>query len=340
MLKRLLFALAFVPVFAHAQGNAITFETLSLPGTDTFYVNSLHHIQDDGFTLGSVHFPYFYDTTYGGYWTGGFAYSNKKDSVTSGYTNMYAAKAGTGYGGSDKYAVFTPGYVSSPNLYIPQNPNDTVENTNWFLGGTMYVTNSTYAYNSMRDGDGLAKKFGGVSGNDTDWFKLTITGYRHRGAQVTRGGTIDFYLADFRFANNAQDYIIKNWTPVNLAPIGGADSLDFQLSSSDTNQYGMLTPAYFCLDNITLNVPTAIKSIPAQSLAKVYPNPATNHLFVEISDASIRQAAIYDVTGKLITAQSAATGKLNFDIAAFSNGIYFLKLDGNDGSASVRFIKQ
>jgi hypothetical protein len=29
----------------------------------------------------------------------------------------------------------------------------------------------------MRDGDGFGKKFGGTTGMDPDWFKLTIKGY-------------------------------------------------------------------------------------------------------------------------------------------------------------------
>jgi hypothetical protein len=41
-----------------------------------------------------------------------------------------------------------------------------------FNGQGVYVTNTTYAYNSMRDGDMFAKKFGGPTGNDPDWYKL------------------------------------------------------------------------------------------------------------------------------------------------------------------------
>lgn len=336
MRKLFLFAIALAPFFGTAQ--TLTFETLPLPATDTFYVNSLHHLVDDGFNVGQVHFPYMYDTSFHA-WTAGFVYSNKKDSVKSGYTNMYAAKAGTGYNGSDKYLVWTPGYGTTQNLYIPQNPNDTVENTNWFRGVSMYVTNSTFAYNSMRDGDAFAKKFGGATGNDADWFKLTIKGYKHRGTQVTAAGSMEFYLADFRFANNAQDYMLKDWAKVDLTTVGG-DSLAFSLSSSDTGAFGMNTPAYFCMDNLMIATPTSIKKQPLQSLAKVYPNPATDRLFVEVNDAAIRHASVTDLTGKVIATETVLGNRLSFNTATFASGIYLLKLEGPSGSATVRFVKQ
>ena len=338
MRKLLLFALAAVPFLCQAQ--TLTFETLPLSGNDTFYVNTLNPGTDKGFNAGSVHFPYYYDSSIHN-WSAGFIYSSKTDTVTSGYTNMYSAKAGHGNNNSGKYLVWTAGYGTTPNLYIPQNPNDTVENTNWFAAQSIYVTNGTYAYNSMKNGDMFAKKFGGATGNDADWFKLTIKGYKHHGHTVNAGGTVEFYLADFRSSNNAQDYIIKDWTRVDLLPLGGADSLGFSLSSSDTaGGFGMNTPGYFCMDDFTFTQPTAVSNVPAQSLAKVYPNPAIDQLFIDINDAAIKQASVYDVTGKLVATQPVNGSKLTFNTATFAHGIYVLKLEGLTGSATVRFVKQ
>jgi hypothetical protein len=102
----------------------------------------------------------------------------------------------------------------------------------------------------MRNGDSFAKKFGGENGDDPDWFKLTITGQDVAGA-VT--GEVDFYLADFRFANNTQDYIVHDWTFVDLTSLGDhVKCLEFGLFSSDSGQYGMNTPSYFAMDHLTL----------------------------------------------------------------------------------------
>ena len=91
----------------------------------------------------------------------------------------------------------------------------------------------------MINGDGYAKKFG-----KGDWFKLTITGY-DADDQVT--GTKEYYLADLR--DEATAYIINDWRYVDLSSLGKVKKLGFELSSSDTGDYGMNTPAYFCFDN-------------------------------------------------------------------------------------------
>ncbi|OSZ78869.1 hypothetical protein CAP35_11645 [Chitinophagaceae bacterium IBVUCB1] len=214
------------------------FESLTLPKADTFYVNYSSSGNDVGFNNGLAHFPCVYNSAWGGFWDKGFAYSNMTDSVKSGFSNQYAAKTAKGYNGSNNYLV-----ANSASNYIQL----TGAGKGSFVSG-FYVTNSTYAYNSMRDGDAFAKKFGGTSGNDADWFKLVIRGY-HNG--TAKQDSIEVYLADFRFTDNTKDYILKTWQWVNLMPLGKVDSLDFKLSSSDVGGFGMNTPAYFCMDNFT-----------------------------------------------------------------------------------------
>ena len=88
--------------------------------------------------------------------------------------------------------------------------------------------------------------YGGYSGNDPDWFKVTATGKNASGQTV---GTLDFYLADFRFANNEEDYVLNTWEWFDLSPLGDVATISFSLSSSRGSGYNMITPAYFCMDN-------------------------------------------------------------------------------------------
>jgi len=104
------------------------------------------------------------------------------------YSNQYSAIPGGGAGGSATYAV---GFWSS---FAPEGPLLELE-SELSLGG-VFLTNTTYAYVSMIDGNFWAKKFGGVSGDDPDWFLLGIQAFDAGGAQT---GSLDFYLADFRF---------------------------------------------------------------------------------------------------------------------------------------------
>ncbi|SMF94284.1 REJ domain-containing protein [Methylomagnum ishizawai] len=184
-------------------------------------------------------------TDWGGFTTAvGWAYSNMTDDTTPGYGNQYSVYAGQAHSGGH----FGVNYVAGDGSPISFAQTVHVDG--------FYVTNTTYAALSMLNGDSFAKKFGGASGDDADWLKLTVTGLK--GGQES--GTVDFYLADYRPGDNSQDYIVKRWTWLDLSPLGAIDGLKFALSSSDVGQFGMNTPAYFAMDDLsaaTLSAPVA-----------------------------------------------------------------------------------
>ena len=217
--------------FTYAQGqNASTFENLTL-SPEGYWDGS---DGSGGFSSGNVYFYNSYNTEYD-FWSGGFIYSNTTDTSTEGYTNDFSAFTGNGCNKSENYAV---AYGSS-----------SVRLTGALKGNSIngfFVTNTTYAALSMKKGDAFAKKFGGTSGSDADWFKLTITGYLDK---IAKSDTVEVYLADFRFSDNTQDYIMDTWKWVDLTSLGNIDSLAFSLSSSDNTGGYMNTPAYFALDN-------------------------------------------------------------------------------------------
>jgi hypothetical protein len=331
-MRKLLLSLAAGLFASAAQAQTYTadFEALSLSKSDTFYVNSTTPGTDMGFDDGMVHFPYYYavDPAFGGYWNGGFAYSNMKDSVKGDFTIMYNAKPGTGALNSDKYAVYNPGYGKSVTLRTTARQK--------FFPQSVYLTNNTYAFNSMRDGDGLAKKFGGASGNDSDWLKLTI--YAWSNGQ-RKSDSVNFYLADYRFANNALDYIVRDWRLVNLNSLGSVDSLTFNLTSTNNDQFGMLTPAYFCMDNLSITIPTTGVSA-TQPLARAYPNPAQNELNLDLIDGSVREARILDMGGRLVSSYPVSGTSLTIATAGLTPGTYVLQLESAGGRSAMRFVKQ
>lgn len=214
-----------------STGAIVDFEDLNLASES--YWNGADG--SGGFHSGGAKFWNLYNSAWGS-WEG-FAYSNVTDTATSGFAGQCSAIAGGGQGGSVNYG---PAYVGWNGV-----PTVTVDAVGIVDG--LYVTNTNYGYYSMRDGDMFAKKFGGVSGNDADWFLLTIAGKDANG-QVS--GTVGFYLADFRFVDNAKDYIVRMWEFVDLRSLGEVRSLEFSLSSSDTGVWGMNTPASFAIDTI------------------------------------------------------------------------------------------
>jgi hypothetical protein len=190
-----------------------------------------------GFVSVPAHFGNNYDSGFGSW--DGFAYSNITDTEAEGWAAQYNAITGGGEGGSSNYAVCYMGYAQAPVV--------TLEEAAVVEG--FYVTNTNYAYYSMLKGDAYAKKFGGESGSDEDWFLLTVTG-KDSGGEMT--GTADFYLADFRYAESERDYIVDRWEWVNLASLGVVKRLEFSMDSSDVGAWGMNTPGYFAMDSMVV----------------------------------------------------------------------------------------
>jgi hypothetical protein len=191
------------------------------------------------FDSGEATFWNFYDDEYGPYWEG-FAYSNTTDATTPGYMNQFSAITGGGEGNSAIYGVGYQGFMGT----TPELELDTVDG--YTIAGA-YFTNTTFAYLSMRDGEGVSKQFGGPTGDDADWFMLRIEGVDSSDATT---GAVEFYLADYTFADSAEDYLVSEWTWVDLSALGDIVGLRFYLSSTDNGPWGMNTPAYFAIDSI------------------------------------------------------------------------------------------
>ncbi len=232
---------ASLPAEGHWNGPAAN--GVQRPGLDGGPV-VVGEFESEGVFFNNVFSPSF------GSWTG-WSYSNTTDTTTPGFTNQYSAIAGQGAGSSNTYAVAfrdtREGVVWEDTYPLPtisMAPN---------LSGTTFqsvsITNTTYAALAMRNGDPFAKKFGGVAGDDPDWFLLTIEGKDDEGLST---GTLEFYLADYRFADNSQDYIVEDWAVVDLSSLQDATSLEFKVTSSDVGTFGINTPAFFALDNLVL----------------------------------------------------------------------------------------
>jgi hypothetical protein len=303
------------------------FENLTLPAESYWDGSDLSGTHDNGvfaseFTSGDCIFPNVYDTSWGapGYWLGGFAYSNMTDSVTSGFGNKYSSKAAGG-DGSSNYVV-----GSNNSSFIINSSSQIID---------FSFTNSTYAYNSMRDGDAFAKKFGGPSGNDPDWFKLTIKIYSLGNFQ----DSTDFYLADFRFTDNSQDYIVKDWTTIQLVNMFGIDSIYFELSSSDVGTWGMNTPAFFCMDNVEASMVIGQDEISKNNFS-FYPNPTSSVLNIKHTEL-IESANIIDITGKVVfNTSNINKNQYTIDVADLTSGIYFVQVVSNGVPQVQKFIKQ
>ena len=296
---------------------------------EEYNLNAEEHINEsteiEGFYSGNTFLPNNYSAMFDSY--SGWAISTHSDVTTPGFMNQYSSIAGGGY----ESTTFATTSAYTPILLGLENEaaGEVVEG--------MYITNSTYAFLSMQDGDSFAKKFGGETGNDPDYFLLTIQKYLNGelGSEV-----VEFYLADYRFDDNSQDYIVDDWTFVNTSSLGQADSLRFTLTSTDIGDYGMNTPATFCVDNIiTAGNATSTNAASIASSFAVFPNPSADFLTINYDEQSTAFVQLFDGTGKVVLQHSISSGNHQFDIRHLPNGVYALRLENEFGLASELVIK-
>jgi hypothetical protein len=166
---------------------------------------------------------------------GGFTYVNYSNKVDPGSSNLSAT---TGMGKSGSIYL-----TSNTSSFTPARITNLKSDTYKFAGA--WVTNSTYAYLAIKDGnDGWDGLIPFASG---DYFTLTAKGYDRSGNSI---GKVDFYLADF--FHSGKSYIVDTWVWMDLTPLASAKYIEFEMSSTDNNNGYMNTPSYFCIDDITL----------------------------------------------------------------------------------------
>ena len=220
--------IAFLALAPTAGALTATFDDLGL-GSESFLNGST---LSGGYTSGGLFFENNYSPAFDSFT--GFAASTTTDTTTPGFTNQFSNITGAGADGSAGFGLaFLNGRVVLPSLQI-------------VLGAEF--TNTTYAALSMLNGDAFAKQFGGATGDDPDFFRLLIEGFDDFGSST---GIVELMLADYRFADNSLDFVLDQWVFQDLTALGFVKELAFSFESSDVGTFGINTPQYFAIDNLT-----------------------------------------------------------------------------------------
>lgn len=219
---------------ATVRADVVTFEDLSVPPSG--YFNG----DPGGLSPGqSVNVPWTsggasFANTFGvdadfafPYWIG-FAYSDVVNTTDPDFGNQYASYPGGG-SGSTTYAV---AYADGAAVTLPVPAT---------VAGFM-IANTTYAALTMLDGDpyGFSLPLG-----PGGWFRVTASG--SLGGAAT--GTAEYYLADLR--GGSTPGVLATWDWFDLSPLGTVDTISFTFAGSDAGVFGLNTPAYFAMDDLT-----------------------------------------------------------------------------------------
>ncbi len=231
MKKSFLFVAALALTFAACNNNeplpelsVATFEELQIAQ------ESVIHLSETG-TFESGDFSFEQEVQDWGDW-GVYYFGNVPTNKTSNEYKGDNQNDMSASGGAHSGANFVVWYASYSNL-------DSVSLKEASIVPGFYVNNTPWVVDAILNGDGMSDD-GGAPFGATDSLTLTITGTL-KGVALNHEVKVD--LA------RGTSYI-KEWTFVNLRPLGKVDALHFALTSSKKNNQGMTTPAYFAFDDL------------------------------------------------------------------------------------------
>jgi len=167
------------------------------------------------------------------YWGGGHALSNYTDAelANGDYMHQLAIPAAGGHSGTN-FCVHNGNYANpdmQPSIYFTDDKERVVE--------SMWVINTAYALNVMKNGDYGTEAFGA-----DNFLKIVATGFDAAGAKT----------ADASFVLAEGDRFVTEWTRWDLSSLGKVAKIAFNIEGNQNNAYGLATPAYFAYDDVAV----------------------------------------------------------------------------------------
>lgn len=212
--------------------------------------------------------------------------------------------------GAPVVSASVPYMVAYYSPYMSRRSIDLVfaEGKSYDLQG-VYLNNNSYPYYCMEYGDAFARAF--TNGDD---FTLTIHGVSADGSEKTMDVSLGSYT-------NGDLTINRGWRYVDLTPLGTVNELYFTMASTDSGDWGMNTPGYFCLDKLMVKPAStqSLGSMTADPNAITYSKPTST-----VTVASGAFATICNISGQIMM-----SGEGTLDISSLPAGVYIVRSGNN-----------
>ena len=193
-------------------------------------------------------------------------YLNQCSVYNGGIAGVDNDKFVVAYGYSDFYNDPLSTYDKCAKIYLTDATGYTVVEEGTPVEGTVktgtfnsvYVCNTTYSQIVMRDGNSFTT--GGKSLEEQEgWFKVEFIGFASSDTSVAPTGKVTYYLANFDKSKEEESglhgEIRTGWNQVDLTDLGtGVHMVVVNFVGSDKSDYGLNTPAYCALDNLSISL--------------------------------------------------------------------------------------
>ncbi len=122
---------------------------------------------------------------------------------------------------------------------------------------------------------------------------------------------------------------------VNEENFGAGESV---ITLTVIDQYGCVSSDTIC---ITITASSVVNSSGIQSVVSVYPNPGTSFINIRIlGSISHYQLAIFDIKGNEVFIRENCQGEEVVDISKYLYGYYFVRLQTDGFSKTIKFLKK
>ena len=126
---------------------------------------------------------------------------------------------------------------------------------------------------------------------------------------------------------------------VDLTAYKNLTNLQIGLESSVKEAYANGTGTANLIENISFDAVSklGVKDNVLASQLHVFPNPSTDNFYVSLPQGKTYQLEVTDLTGKVLMQQSAK-GDTQLNLENNANGVYLLKVSGENGTAVRKLI--
>lgn len=251
--------------------------------------------------------------------------SRREDYITYQFSDMAKGGIELNDDGSVKLDSYgapvvnasVPYMVAYYNAYMSRRPVDiTFSDGKSYEPVGVYINLNSYAYYNLEEGNPFSREF-----TNNDNFTLTIHGI----APDESEKTIEVSLASYK---NGCLTINRGWMYVDLTSLGTVNEIYFTMDSTDTGNYGMNTPGYFCLDKLQVK-PAGQSSV--ANLTATGCNISYNRSSHIVSVEGAEFAAVYNTEGYLVMSSDQSS----FSLASLPAGIYIVKA----GDAKIKIAR-
>lgn len=217
--------------------------------------------------------------------------------------------------------------------------------------GSLWITKLNacpyYTYETVTICKGSSYQFGGHPYNSAGTYRNTLQMVSGCDSIVLLTLIVDSIEIPVIAANgntlSTGIYSSYQWLDETKNPIGGATGQAYEAPATG-NYYVAVTGSNGCTDTSSVYSHTATAGINEPdlfSMLKIYPNPATEEIYIEIPQVTENTTAIiYNAEGKMIRTESIVKSIQLLEIRTLKKGIYFITITSGEGYITKKIIKE